>query len=335
MPRWAHGHGYTSGMVGTPAAQILAGTWLKGVRDWDAATGFDGCWRAATGPVQDAGRGGIQAYLANQYLPIEASDGSASLAVEYSWNDHALARWADALEMPDEAATLWDMSTWWQNHWDPEQRYVVGRHADGQFEDIPGAEIWLDIYVEGNAWHYLWPAPQDVSGMIDVQHGGDVDAFIARLTTYWDLVYTEEDDVLPDDFYWHGNEPDIHYAWLGSLAGRLESTVAPVRHVMETRYDITNDGLDGNDDAGTLSSWYLFAALGIYPVAGTPLYALGSPIFERAEIDRPDGMLVIRAPGTTTEPVVPTSITLGGEDVGTVIEHAALVDGGELLFSYE
>ena len=335
MPRWAHGHGYTGGMVGTPAAQILAGTWLKGVRDWDAEAGFEGCFRAATGPVPEAGRAGIEAYIANEFLPMEAAGGSASRAVEYSWNDHALARWADDLGESDAAATLWAMSTWWQNHWDPAQRYVVGRHADGAFEELLGTEIWLDIYVEGNAWHYLWPAPQDVQGMIDLQHDGDTDAFIARLNSFWGLVRLEEDDVMPDDFYWHGNEPDIHYAWLGSLAGHPDSTVGPVRHVMETRYDTSDSGLDGNDDAGTLSSWYLFAALGIYPVAGTPDYALASPIFERAEIDRPDGTLVIRAPGTSAEAVVPTSITLGGVDVGTVIDHAALIAGGELVFSYE
>ena len=333
MPRWAHGHGYTGGMVGTPAAQILAGTWLKGVRDWDAEAAFDACFQHATGPMPDAGRGGIQAYLANRFMPTEASGGSASLAVEYSWNDHALARWADALGHSAEATTLWDMSTWWQNHWDPDQGYVVGRHADGQFEEIPGPEVWLDVFVEGNAWHYLWPAPQDVQGIIDLQHAGSTDAFIARLNSYWGLVTTEDDDVLPDDFYWHGNEPDIHYAWLGSLAGRIEATVGPVRHVMETRYSVANDGLDGNDDAGTLSSWYLFAALGIYPVAGTPDYALGSPIFERAEIDRPDGTLVIRAPGTSAEPLTPRSVTVGGVAVGTVIDHATLL-GGELVFNY-
>ena len=335
MPRWAHGHGYTGGMVGSPAAQILAGTWLKGVQDWDAETAFDVLYQHSTGPMPEAGRGGIEAYLANQFMPIDAAGGSASLAIEYSWNDHALALWADDLGKTAEAATLWDMSTWWQNHWDPEQRYVVGRHANGDFEEIPGAEVWLDVYVEGNAWHYLWPAPQDVQGIIDLQHDGDADAFFTRLNAFWGLVEGEEDDVLPDDFYWHGNEPDIHYAWLGSLGGRIESTVRPVRHVMATRYDTTNEGLDGNDDAGTLSAWYLFAALGIYPVAGTTEYALASPIFDRAEIDRPDSTLVIRAPGTSaTEPVVPTTITANGNEIGTTIDHATLLSG-ELVFTYE
>ena len=335
MPRWAHGHGYTGGMVGTPAAQILAGTWLKGVRDWDAETGFEACFQHATGPMPNAGRGGIDEYLDLHWVPMEATGGSASRAVEFSWNDHALARWAYSLDRSDEAATLFDMSTWWMNHWDPEQAFVVGRRTDGSFETLPNPEVWLDSYIEGNAWHYLWPAPQDVPGMIDLQHGGDEDAFLLRLRGYWSEVYAEPDDVFPDDYYWHGNEPDLHYAWLGSLAGHLEETVRPVRHVMATRYDTSDAGLDGNDDAGTLSSWYLFAALGLYPVAGTPDYALGSPIFDRAEIDRPDGTIVIRAPGTGPDPVVPTRITIDGEEVGSTLIHSQLVGGGELVFEYE
>ena len=335
MPRWAHGHGYTGGMVGTPAAQILAGTWLKGVRDWDAETGFEACYQHATGPMPEAGRGGIVEYLALHWVPSEAAGGAASRAVEFSWNDHALARWADDLGREAEADTLWGMSTWWMNHWDPDQAFVVGRRADGSFETLPSAEAWLDSYIEGNAWHYLWPAPQDVAGMIALEHGGDVEAFLQRLRAYWSNVYAEPDDVFPDDYYWHGNEPDLHYPWLGSLAGHIEETVAPVRHVMATRYDSSDSGLDGNDDAGTLSSWYLFAALGIYPVAGTPDYALGSPIFDRAEIDRPEGTLVIRAPGTGPEPVVPTSITIGGQALESTLSHEQLVGGGELVFGYE
>lgn len=334
MPRWAHGHGYTGGMVGTPAAQILAGTWLKGVRGWDAESGFEGCFAAATGPVPQSGRGAIEAYLQHHYLPIEAAGGSASKAMEYAWNDHALASWADELGKADEAVTLWDMSSWWSNHWDPVQGFVVGRYQDGSFGVLPSAEAWLDIYVEGNAWHYLWPAPQDVAGMIEVQHGGDTDAWLARYGAFWRDVEGEPDDVFPDDYYWHGNEPDLHYAFLGSLAGHPEASVGPARHVMATRYDTSDAGLDGNDDAGTLSAWYLFASLGIYPVAGTTTYAVTSPIWERAEIDTGERTLVISAPGVTGEPAVPTRVTAADVDVHGVVQHDQLL-AGDLVFSYE
>jgi predicted alpha-1,2-mannosidase len=331
MPRWALGHGYTGGMVGTPAAQILAGTWLKGVRDWDAETGLDACLRHATGPMPHAGRSGIEQYLTKKYLPIEASGGSASRAVEYSWNDHALALWADAMGRTDDAAAMAEQSTYWQNHWDADQRFVVGRHSDGSFEELDSDIAWLDVYVEGDAWHYLWPAPYDLAGTIDLQHDGDADAFADRLSSFWDSVYAEADDLFPDDYYWHGNEPDLHYPWLGSLAGRPELTVAPVRHVMETRYSAENDGLDGNDDAGTLSSWYLFAAMGVYPVAGTTTYAVGSPIFERVEVDRPDGMVVISAGGTSEDVVVPT-VTVDGASVVGVIDHEELLKGVDFRY---
>jgi predicted alpha-1,2-mannosidase len=335
MPRWALGHGYTGGMVGTPAAQILAGTALKGITGWDQDLAFDACFRHSTEATAEASRGGIADYLALGYVPIETSGGSASLGVEYSWNDHALWRWAEQLGRTREAAVLSEQQHNWQNHWDPSQGFIVGRYADGQFRALGNPVNWLEDYIEGNAWHYLWPAPYDVEAMVALQHDGDTDAFVAALDTYWAKVETEPDDAFPDDYYWHGNEPDLHHAWLGALVGHPEATQGPVRHIMETRYSAEPDGLDGNDDAGTLSSWYLFAAIGLYPVAGTPTYAIASPIFERVEIDRPDGTLVIEVPGVEPSPETPAQVHLGGEPLdGWTVDHADLVAAGGLVFEY-
>jgi len=267
---------------------------------------------------------------------MEASGGSTSLGLEYAWNDHALALWAQSLGRGDEAAVMTEQSTWWRNNWDPAQGFMVGRYSDGSFHEIGNPDTWHDEYVEGDSWHYLWPAPYDAQGMVDLQHGGDLDAFLARLDLYWNRVYSEEDDSFPDTYYWHGNEPDLHHPWLGSLLDRPELSVQPVRHVMATRYGTGPDGLDGNDDAGTLSSWYLFAALGLYPVAGTPDYAVTAPIFERAELDRPVGTLVLSAPNLPLDAVVPSSVQAGGEGLaGWTISHQQLVEAGGLLFQFD
>jgi predicted alpha-1,2-mannosidase len=330
LPRWPLVHGYTSGMVGTPADQMLAESWLKGVQDWDAETAFNVAYRHSTEPMPHASRSDVPTWLEKGYLPLESSGGSASQTLEYAWSDHSMALWAEAMDRP-EAEQLRELSGYWRNVWDPEAGFFHARHADGTFT-WSGLEFsWLDDYTEGNAWHYLWYVPFDVPGMIELQHGGDKSAFLARLRDYWDEVYDEEDDILPDDWYWHGNEPVLHVPWLGALAGDRDLTAQASRWVAEHRYDDSpTKGLDGNDDGGTLSAWYLFAALGVYPIAGTDVYALGSPIFERAEIDRGDQTLVFEGPG---RPDRAPEVFLG-ETAWTsgTFTHAELINAGGVRF---
>jgi putative alpha-1,2-mannosidase len=210
---------------------------------------------------------------------------------------------------------------------DPAVGFAHARAADGTFLPFEGPEVWTDEYVEGNAWHYLWQAPYDVPGMIEVQHGGDVDAFVDRYAAYWADVAAEPDDLLPDDYYWHGNEPVMHYAWLGSLAGAPDESVAAVDWVATHRYDDTTEGLDGNDDAGTLSAWFLWATLGLYPIAGTDRYALAAPGVERAEVETDRGLLVIEADGAADGRAAPSEITLDGAPLpDATVTHDALLD---------
>lgn len=334
VPRWPMAHGYTGGMVGTPATQVFAGSLLKGLGDgWDVQTAFDACLAASSGPVDDASRSGITSYLEHGHVTSEEEDAAASLTLEYAWSDHALARWADAIDHPSDE--LWQRADSWKNTWDPDQGFFLARSEDGSFTLETTPFLWRDDFIEGNAYHYRWAIPFDVAGMIDVQHGGDVDDFIATFDAYWnDGVYVEEDDLFPDDWYWHGNEPVLHYAFLGSLAGAPDSTAIPSRWILEHRYgDDPATGLDGNDDSGTLSAWYLFASIGLYPVAGTPDYVVGSPIFERVEIDLEDGRtLVVRAPGTAPYAPFVSRATLGDQPLtSAVIDHNALLAAGELV----
>ncbi len=323
LPKWPLGHGYTGGMIGSPADMVLAETWLKGLRDFDAEAAMAYAIEHATGPVPNASRDGIEDYLAFGYVPAEVGRGT-SKTLEIAWADAALAGWAEAMGDP-MADTLRAQAESWRNTWDADVGFFQDRYRDGTFTEFEGELIWSDDYVEGNAWHYLWTVPQDVAGMIDLQHGGDVDAFHQRYADYWDRVRAEPDDDFPDDWYWHGNEPVFHYAWLGSLAGRPDLTVDASRWVVRNRYALDPAGLDGNDDGGALSAWYLLGAIGLYPVAGTTRYSLGSPIFERVELDGAEGTLIIEAPGTSAEVRYPESITVDGAPLGSpVIDHADL-----------
>lgn len=287
LPRWPLAHGYTSGMVGSPATQVFAGSFLKGMTTgWNHQVGFDIALAHASQVMPNANRQGIEAYLNLGWIPADEFDASVSLTLEYAWSDFSLAQWAARIDDPAQDRLL-IQSQQWHHHWSEEHQFMIGKNRDGSFTWNGVARQWSDLYIEGNAWHYLWYIPYDISGMIQVQHQGDKLAFLTRLKTYWQSVFEEENDLLPDEFYWHGNEPVMHYAWLGSLAGDHELSVRASHWVLAERYGHTHlDGLDGNDDSGTLSAWYLWAAMGLYPIAGTEVYALGAPIFDRIEIDQ-------------------------------------------------
>lgn len=333
--RWPLAHGYTGGMVGTPTDQVLAESYLKGLRDWDAEKAFAYSWAHATGPVSPVGRSGIEGYTSRGYVAWEDSGSPAALTLEYAWSDHALAEWAQALGKTEEEAELREQSHSWANTWDPAQSFMVGRYADGSFTQGLDEFAWADDYVEGNAWQYVWMVPYDVPGMIDVQHGGDTAAFLDRYQQFWDATFVAENTNFPDPYYWHGNEPDIHYAYLGALAGDADAGADAIRWIQANRYDDQPVGLDGNDDAGTLSAWYLWSAIGVFPVAGTDVYAVGSPLFERAEIDLPDGTtLVVRAPGVSDDARYVDSADFGGQELElTTFDHAAWIEAQELVLT--
>ncbi|MAD61524.1 MAG: hypothetical protein CMH49_08445 [Myxococcales bacterium] len=294
LPRWPMAHGYTGGMVGTPATQLFAEAALKGFGGWNQDVAFESSLAQVNGEAQHSTRKGGDAYRSLGWVPADEYSGSVSRTLEFAWSDDALARWAYQRGDLEEAERLQVLSRQWAQHWDAEQGFMVGRNRDGSWRELDSPLRWIEDYVEGNAWHYLWYVPYAVEDMIEVQHEGSRRSFLERLSEYWQRVYIEEDDLLPDDYYWHGNEPVLHYAWLASLTDAPNISVEASHHILETRYGHTpTDGLDGNDDSGTLSAWYLWSSMGVYPIAGTDQYALGSPIFDRIEI----GPLVIKAPG--------------------------------------
>lgn len=324
LPRWPMATGETGGMVGTPADQVLAEMAAKGLTGWPEDEAFEYALAQSLGSTPGTSRPGISEYRELGFVPWEASGGPAALTLEYAWSDGAMAEWAERLGRP-EAADLAVQAKSYANTWDPVRQFAVGRHVDGSFTADFEDTAWADDYVEGNAWQYVWMSPHDVDGMIAAQHGGDREAFLARLDDFWQRTYSAEDTSFPDVYYWHGNEPDIHYAYLASLAGDRARTLPPVAWIRENRYDDAPVGLDGNDDGGTLSAWYLWSAAGLFPVAGTDRYALGAPLFDRTELDNPAGTTVIRR----LDDAGP--VTLDGAGVpGTVLRHGDWV-GHELI----
>lgn len=341
FPRWPIATGESGVMLGASAEIVLADALVKGVDDFDAAGAYAVLRAAALDPEAPAagrgGRGDIDEYLELGYVP--ASRGrSASTTVEYAWDDRALASLAAALGEQADADRLAARSLGWRQLHDPAVGFVRARGADGSFPpagDFDPTEF-SDDYAEANAWQTLFSAFHDPAGMIELVGGEQ--ALVDRLEELFnqaesDLAARPQDDMiassLPRPFYWHGNEPDLHAAYLFALAGRPDRTARWVDWIRGALYRDDPGGLAGNDDGGTLSAWYVWSALGLYPVAGTDRYVLGAPLFARARVRLPGGTLTIEAAeGERTGQVLLDGAPVDGATIG----HGDLAGGRTLRF---
>lgn len=327
MPRWPAALSYGGSMIGSSADLLFAGSALKGIADIDFEAAFDAL-------LDHDGRGHIDAYLDLGYIPHENTSGSVSRTLEYAYGDWALANLAEHLDRP-EAAELRLRQGHYANLFDPEQGYFAPRNADGSFGPVRTSVVYMTDgpYTEGSPWHWRFSAFHEPEGLVAL-HGG-MDAFVAVLDEYFRRSGIGDgalDSRIPDIFYWHGNEPTLHGAYLWSAIDRLDDAANWIRAVQTQVYDDAPTGMPGNDDGGTLSSWFLFSALGFYPMAGSDQYLLGSPLFPIAEVETAEGVLTIRAPGASVERRYVRDVELDGAPFeGTRLRHADLV-GGRTLY---
>jgi len=287
LPKWPLGTGYTGGMVGTSADIVLAEAALKGI-EFDHARAYEGARLHATEPRAQAGRAGIEGYLERGWVATEEAGASVARTLEFAYADAALARMAEALGLADDQAMFEARAAGYRGLWHEGSGFFVGRHADGSFA-LDGFEptAWADAYAEGDAWQYLWMVPHDVAGLVELH--GSQQAARDRLLEYFERSLDQSSSPLqPKPYYWHANEPVLHDAYLFDELGDPASAQRWVRWALDEHYGTGPDGLPGNDDAGTMSAWYVLSALGLYPVAGTDRLWIGSPVFERAELDMGD-----------------------------------------------
>jgi putative alpha-1,2-mannosidase len=207
--------------------------------------------------------------------------------------------------------------------------FFRGKTSDGGWDAWSGELSGEGPYTEGDAWQYLWLAPQDPDGLADTLGGRE--AALGRLRSFFEQSAAEEPFLGHRQYYWHGNEPDLHTPWLFAMWGSPSESARWVRWAADTFYGAGPDGLAGNDDGGTLSAWLLFASLGIYPIAGFDRYVVGAPLFPRVVLHRPSGDLVVEAepdPRVHTEVV---SVTLDGTPLDGVFVHQEQLVGEHVL----
>ncbi|RIA32578.1 putative alpha-1,2-mannosidase [Stenotrophomonas sp. AG209] len=340
LPVWSF-HGLEDWcMIGYHAVPVIADAYVKGIRGFDADKALKAMVETANyGPYD-----GIAQYRELGYVPIDEEGEAASKTLEYAFDDWTIARMAQAMGKTDIAATFDKRAGNWRNAFDKDTGFMRARKRDGSFRTPfdPSASGYGTDYTEGNAWQYSWYVPQDVAGLA-AAHGGS-DKLLARLDEVFNAkvdpsIFEHMEDITGlIGWYAHGNEPSHHVAYLYSYAGQPWRTQARLKQIMDTQYADRPDGLAGNDDVGQMSAWYVFTALGFYPVApGSGEYILGRPFLPKTAMRLPNGKtFTIVADGLDDRHTYVGSVSLNGKPLQrTFLRHDEILAGGELRFSMQ
>ena len=306
LPEWAS-PGHRGCMVGNNSASVVTDAILKGItpeKDWQ--TLYD-CIVYGTEhvhpEVSSTGRLGHEYYNTIGYIPYDAGiHESVARTLEYAYNDWCILQLAKKLDRPQEELDKWEeRSNNWKNVFDPTHNLMRGRNLDGSFQKPFSPYKWGGAFTEGNAWHYTWSVFHDVDGLAEAMGGKEVfaqmlDSVFVVPPIYDDSYYgyriheITEMQVANMGNYAHGNQPAQHMIYLYNWAGYPEKTQKWVREVMNRLYSSAPDGYCGDEDNGQTSAWYVFSALGFYPVCpASDQYAVGSPLFEKAIVHLENG----------------------------------------------
>jgi len=352
LPEWAS-PGHRDCMIGSNSASLIADSYLKGIRGYDITTLYQAILKNtdSVGPVTSVGRLGAKYYNDLGYVPYDAGiNENVARTLEYAYADFCIARLAESLGRPVEEIDQFKRRAMnYKKVFDPGRKLMRGRNLDGSFQSPFSPYKWGDAFTEGNSWHYTWSVFQDVSGLIDLMGGKD--NFVSKLDSvftvppifdysYYGQVIHEirEMQIMNMGNYAHGTQPVQHMIYLYNYAGQPWKTQFHVREVMDKLYTYLPDGYCGDEDNGQTSAWYVFSALGFYPVTpGTDEYVFGSPLFKKASITFENGNeMVIEAPENSSENIYTGGIKLNGKEIErNFIRHPELQAGGTLSFDMQ
>ncbi|WP_435368474.1 GH92 family glycosyl hydrolase [Sphingomonas faeni] len=357
LPEWAS-PGHRDVMIGSNSANLIADAYLNGVRGFDVATLYEAMVKNATtsqgrpvdkkGKVVGAvGREGVEYYNRLGYVPYDVGiNENAARTLEYATADFSISRLATALGKTEDAKLYATRAQNYRKLYDAQSGWMRGRNKDGSWSTPFSPYKWGDAFTEGNALHYSWSVMQDVQGLADLMGGRE--AFVKRLDSIFttppifdDSYYGQtiheirEMQIVDMGQYAHGNQPIQHMTYLYDWAGAPWKTQYHVRDVMKKLYSPAPDGYPGDEDNGQTSAWYVFSALGFYPV--TPAvgqYAIGSPLFQTVKLTMPGGKtLTIEAANNGPGNVYIQSASFNGTPHDKPwLTRAALQQGGTLRF---
>ena len=340
LPIWGLWGKETYTMIANHGVSVIAEAYRKGFRGFDAERAFNIVKRTQT--VSHPHKSNWENYMKYGYFPTDLTEvESVSSTLESVYDDYAAADMAKRMGKTEDAAYFSKRADFYKNLFDSQTQFMRPRNANGSWKtpfdpsEVAHAESKGGDYTEGNAWQYTWHVQHDVPGLIAL-FGGEK-AFLNKLDSVFtvELKTTQADVTGLIGQYAHGNEPSHHVTYLYALAGKPERTQELIRQIFDTQYRPEPDGLCGNDDCGQMSAWYMFSAMGFYPVdpvSGN--YVFGAPQLPKVELTLADGKtFTVIAEDLSEENKYVESITLNGETyTKNYITHEDILKGGTLVF---
>lgn len=338
LPVWSHQANENWCMIGYHAVSVIADAMIKDIGGFDVDEALEAMNASATYATYD----GIGDYMKYGYAPADLTSNSASKTLEYAYDDWCIARAAEKSGHRGIAGIYDRRARSFEQIYDSSTGFMRPKLSDGSWQkNFDPLKTEGQGFIEGNAWNYSLYVPHDPEWLIE-QAGGN-EKFIAHLDTLFTMKLDEKHIEESEDIdargiignYVHGNEPSHHVPYLYSFAGAPWKTQQRVRQIMDNLYDTSPGGLPGNDDCGQMSAWYIFSALGFYPVCpGSNEYILGSPSVEKAILNLENGKtFTINAPNVSAKNIFVKSITLKGKPYHELyIRHEYIMAGGEMVF---
>ena len=349
LPEWSS-PGYSDVMVGNNSASVVSDAYIKGGRGYEINTLYEALIHGANndGPAA-TGRDGVQYYNELGYVPYDVKiNENAARTLEYAYDDFTIYKLGKALGRPASETDLYKKRSMnYKNLFDPSTGWMRGKNKDGKFQSPFSPFKWGDAFTEGNSLHYTWSVFHDIQGLIDLMGGKQ--KFVSKLDSIWTLPPIFDDSYYGEVIheiremqiagmgqYAHGNQPIQHMTYLYNYAGEPWKTQLHVRDVMNKLYKATPDGYCGDEDNGQTSAWYVFSAMGFYPVCpATDQYVLGTPLFKKVTLNLENGKtMVINAPNNSADNKYVNMLNVNGKPYDyTWLSHKALLQGGVINFN--
>ena len=348
LPEWAS-PGHRGIMIGNNSASIVADAYLKGLRGYDIETLYEAMIHGTENvhpTVSSTGRAGHEYYNTLGYVPFDVGiHENAARTLEYAYADWTIYKLAKELGRPQEEIDLYaKRSQNYRNLYSPEHKLMRGKNKDGSFQSPFSPTKWGGAFTEGNSWHYTWSVFHDPQGLIDLMGGEHefvnmLDSVFKMPPIFDDSYYgfpiheIREMQIMNMGQYAHGNQPIQHMVYLYNYAGQPWKAQYWAREIMDRLYTPNPDGYCGDEDNGQTSAWYVFSALGFYPVCpGSDEYIIGSPLFEKAYIHLENGKrITISAPDNKkSTPYVDTYRVNGNIHTKNYITHDVLMNGADI-----
>ena len=355
LPIWHLMANETGTMVGVSSLEVISEAWLKGIKGFDTDSAYQALKKTAMSDTL-----GLQYVRDGRAIPSDVERRSVARAMEYAIGEGSIALMAKKLGHKEDYEYFRKRAGDYKLYYDKNTGFFRGIKSDGTFstpfDAFKTTPPWSSDYAEGNAWQYLWLAPQDIKGLMKLMGGEKI--FLKRLDSLFSAEPAERDTHALADItgtigqYAHGNEPSHHIAYLYAYGGRQWQTAEKVRYILDEFYHDNPDGVIGNEDCGQMSAWYVFSALGFYPVfPASGVYVMGSPIFDKATLHleggktftvitvtatgdgpaTPPGTGPATAPGVGPENKYIQSMELNGKPYpGSYILHSDILRGGTL-----